>query len=177
MTSFLRASLALVVMAGCDGATAVDAGALADAGASMDASASMDAGDGADAGLADAGADAAVALDAGASDAGSSDAGPSDASADAAVALDAGSSDAGPPPDPADLCDALCTTLQMCVSAPPGEFENCVTDCTADLADCSPPQLGELRACQRAPDACVIDPVTMAPKLITCIMGIACVMG
>jgi len=168
-------------LAGCDDAEPGDAGAMAsDAGAAADSGAvdEEDAGPtpAEDAGPmtgADAGFDAGRPM----TDAGA------DAGFDAGPPMTDAGFDAGPPADagalvPADVCDRLCNRLLVCVPmAPPGELGRCITECTADLSDCSTMQLAALRACADAPDACDTDPVSMAPKLLACVMAEACVMG
>jgi len=166
-----------LALAGCDGSDPADAGAPpSDAGSTIDAGASADAGGAMDGGP-------MMTVDAGGGeDAGAmmvADAGPM-MTADAG--LDAGT-DAGPPPDggalvPGDVCTSLCNRLLMCSPmAPPGELGRCISECSADLADCSTAQLATLRACADAPDACDTDPVSMAPKLLMCVMAESCVMG
>ncbi|MCB9594736.1 MAG: hypothetical protein H6719_18595 [Sandaracinaceae bacterium] len=171
-----RLGIALLVLA----ASACDSTTLEDAGAPPDAATAADAG--ADASVADAGG-----MDAGTTDAGpgtGSDAGLTDAGSDAG-GMDAGATDAGSdagatdagPLTAATACDALCNRLLICAGAPMSELAMCISDCTADLLDCSDPELTTLRACESAPDACDLDPATMAPKLLSCVMTVACVMG
>lgn len=173
MRNVLTTLLCGCALAGCYDSDSGDAGPSgSDAGAAVDAATSDDAGAG--------GVDAGPMM--------SVDAGPPmmrvDAGLDAGplMAEDAGL-DAGPPPDagalvPGDVCSHLCNQLLVCVPmAPPGELGRCISECSADLADCSTAELAALRACADAPDACDTDPDSMAPKLLMCVMAESCVMG
>ena len=166
MTRSITLGLLMVVVVGCDGSTAVDAGApIVDSGAH-------------DGGAADAGPSDAGPSDAGTSDAGSTDAGSTDAGLTDAGLTDAGMSlpiDAGRVRTPAEICTSTCNRLSACGFGGPAEVAECLRDCTPDLGDCSDAELLAADACHAAPDACELTMVDGPPKLLECLARLACV--
>jgi len=98
---------------------------------------------------------------------------------DAAPGIDAKMVDAAvdappdaPPTNPAitATCTDLCNAIGVCVMETPDA--GCVTDCSADLADCTAQQVTDLDACKT--QACGDE--TSSP-LIDCIGAVTCVDG
>lgn len=103
-----------------------------------------------------------------------------DAMADATLAdsslPDASVGDTGAPDgsvEPPAACTELCGRIGECTGEP--EDPGCVTECTADLLDCSAAEIATLRACGEAADACAEDPATMGPSLASCVGAVPCV--
>ncbi|HUS28002.1 MAG TPA: hypothetical protein VMZ53_05820 [Kofleriaceae bacterium] len=99
---------------------------------------------------------------------------------DAAQMVDARMIDAAidAPPDapPADnaaitmTCTDLCDAIGVCFMEPPDA--SCVTDCSADLADCTAQQVTDLDACKT--EACGDE---TASPIFDCITAVSCVDG
>jgi hypothetical protein len=80
--------------------------------------------------------------------------------------------DSPPPTDPAitTTCTDLCNAIGVCAMETPDA--GCVTECSADLADCTAQQVTDLEACKT--EACGDE--TNSP-LINCIGAVTCVDG